>query len=753
MKKEFLILFLSFLPMIASADDSGTCGENLSWTYVEATKTLTISGNGEMRNYYYMNGNNTSVSPWNKYKNEMETVIIEDGVTSIGSWAFYECTSLSFVSIPSSVISIGYSTFYDCGLKSLNLPNGLKTIYGRAFYYCRGLSTITIPQSVISIGEEVFGQTFIKKIIWLTNTPPDGYRNAMSDINYVSNELYGNYNIIIYPNLSSLFEVDGIVYVPVSPSERTCDAIDCIYDTRTRNTTIPSTISYKGIDMKVQKIQPYTCYKNNFMESLECDNNGAIEKYAFAECSNLKNAQFGERIVSIGDNCFQNCQSLLEAKIPNNVTTIGSSSFQGCTSLQNVTIGLNVNRIDKEAFSGCSSLININIGPQVNIIEANVFQYCSSLPLLRIPNSVNSIGNGAFVGCIGLKTFIIDNRDEELKLGCNEYQSPLFTDCPLDSVYIGGNITYGTSEYYGYSPFYRNITLRTVVITDKETEISTNEFYGCSNLQKFVVGEGVTTFGDWAFSGCSSLQTLSFGSQLNSIGKEAFSDCASVTKIVSRAKVPPTCDTQALDDINKWSCTLYVPTGSKSSYQSAEQWKEFFFMEEGTGGEDNPVNPPTNKCEKPTIQYSNGKLTFKSVTDGATFLSTITDSDIASYSSNEIQLGITYNISVYATKPGFENSEVVTATLCWIDIEPKTEGIGNGVAKVNANPILIQANNGQVTIIGVDDGTIVSVYGVNGQQAGSAISNGANVFINTNLSSGSIAIVKIGEKSVKVIVK
>ena len=751
MKKFFLFFYVALLPMVVSADDSGTCGDNLSWTYVEATKTLTISGKGEMSNYYHMNGNNTSVSPWKKYK--IKTAIIEDGVTSIGSCAFYEC-GLSSISIPSSVMSIGDRAFYACGFKSLNLPNGLKTIYDQAFYCCQGLSTVIIPQSVISIGKEVFEQTYIKKIIWLTNTQPDGYGYAMREINYVSNDLYGNTDkTIIYPNLSSLFEVDGIIYVPVSPSERTCDAIDCIYDTRTRNTTIPSTISYKGIDMKVQKIQPYTCYKNIFMESLECDNNGAIEKYAFAECSNLKNAQFGERIVSIGDNCFQNCQSLLEAKISNNVTTIGSSSFQGCTSLQDVTIGLNVNRIERQAFSGCSSLININIGPQVNIIEANVFQNCSSLPLLRIPNSVNSIGNGAFAGCIGLKTFIIDNRDEELKLGCNEYQSPLFTDCPLDSVYIGGNITYGTSEYYGYSPFYRNKTLRTVVITDKETEISTNEFYGCSNLQKFVVGEGVTTFGDWAFSGCLSLQTLSFGSQLNSIGKEAFSDCASVTKIVSRAKVPPTCDTQALDDINKWSCTLYVPIESKSSYQSAEQWKEFFFMEEGTGGEDNPVNPPTNKCEKPTIQYSNGKLTFNSDTDGATFLSTITDSDIASYSSKEIELGITYNISVYATKPGFENSEVVTATLCWIDVEPKTEGIGNGVAKVNANPVLIQANNGQVTIEGVDDGTIVSIYGVNGQQVGSAISNDANVCINTNLSSGSIAIIKIGEKSVKVIVR
>ena len=71
---------------------------------------------------------------------------------------------------------------------------------------------------------------------------------------------------------------------------------------------------------------------------------------------------------------------------------------------------------------------------------------------------------------------------------------------------------------------------------------------------------------------------------LLAIGKEAFSDCASVTKIVSKAQIPPTCGSQALDDINKWTCTLTVPTGCKDSYAAADQWKEFFFVEEGDGG-------------------------------------------------------------------------------------------------------------------------------------------------------------------------
>ena len=166
-----------------------------------------------------------------------------------------------------------------------------------------------------------------------------------------------------------------------------------------------------------------------------------------------------------------------------------------------------------------------------------------------------------------------------LSLGSNA-SSPIFASCPLDSVYIGRNISYNTSSNYGYSPFYRNTSLRSVTITDKETEISPNEFYGCTNLTNVSIGNGVTTIGSWAFSGCSSLDYFAFGSSVTQIGQEAFSDCTSITKIIAKATTPPTCGSQALDDINKWNCVLKVPEGSMEAYQKAGQWKEFFFIEE-----------------------------------------------------------------------------------------------------------------------------------------------------------------------------
>ena len=222
----------------------------------------------------------------------------------------------------------------------------------------------------------------------------------------------------------------------------------------------------------------------------------------------------------------------------------------------------------------------MQIGKNVTSIGEYVFSGCSTLPKIQIPKSVNSIDNYVFKGCTRLKTVIMDNGDSDLSLSSNG-SNPMFADCLLDSVYIGRNITYNTSSSYGYSPFYRNTSLRTVVITDKETEISDNEFYGCTNLQSFKVGDGVTKFGNYAFSGCSSLKSLSFGTQLQSIGQEAFSDCTAITSIVSKVTTPPVCGNQALDDINKWDCNLYVPEGTLSAYQAADQWKEFFFVEEG----------------------------------------------------------------------------------------------------------------------------------------------------------------------------
>ena len=452
---------------------------------------------------------------------------------------------------------IGESAFSGCsGLARVTIPNSVKSIDDNAFAYCTGLTSVTIGTSVTEIGYDAFYSCNLKKAIWLTNTPPTGYENVGAAINYVANEQYTNFdNVEVYPYLSSLFEVGGVKYVPVSPAERTCNAIDCSYS-NVADIVIDDKVMFKGIAMSVEEVMPYTLYGNKNIKSLKLNNCGGIGNYAISTCSNLTSVTIGDNVTSIGSGAFSSCKNLESVTIPDCVSSVEDAVFMGCCALKSVMLGNGVEYIGEKAFSGCSSLKGI-----------------------KIPCSVYGVGDYAFDSCSSLVNVVFEDGFAELWLGSNG-SAPLFGDSPLDSVYIGRKITYETSGRCGYSPFYRNTSLRTVVVTDAETEICDNEFYGCSNLKNISVGNGITRIGNWAFSGCSSLDCVVLGENVASVGEEAFSDCANVTRILSKAKTPPTCGKQALDDINKWECILSVPNEAKSKYQAAGQWRDFFFIED-----------------------------------------------------------------------------------------------------------------------------------------------------------------------------
>ena len=401
----------------------------------------------------------------------LTTLTIGDKVTTIPDYAFGECSGLTSVTIPNSVTSIGGAAFRGCsGLTSVTIGNSVTSIGDYAFYNCTGLHSLTIGTGVLSIGQYAIGYYYnygygnrkktIEKVIWLPNTPPTGYSEVNSRVSYVANDLYTGMSCeykYIYKYLSSLFEVDGIRYVPVSPSEHTCDAIDCTYNQEQTDISLCKTVSYKGVSMTLKDIKPYTCYNNTHITKVIVNYDGNIGDYAFH-------------------------------------------------------------------------------------------------------------------------------------------------DCPLKTVYIGGNISYSTSSDRGYSPFYRNTSLEKVIITDKETEITANEFYGCTRLKYISMGDGIEKIGDWAFSGCSSLDFFRVGSNVKTIGKEAFSDCTAMTKLITTAPVPPICGSQALDDINKWTCELFVNKESINQYKAAEQWKEFFFISEYDGVDDVSVDTPDALYEVYNLQ-------------------------------------------------------------------------------------------------------------------------------------------------------
>ena len=317
---------------------------------------------------------------------ELNAISIPNSVTSIGEDAFYGCTNLTAITIPSSVTSIGEAAFYGCSglstiiipnsiivlesstfsgcsnLKTVTIGNSVKSIESNAFKGCMSITSIVIPNSVTSIGSNAFADcTDIvtvtigtgvqsidsyaftgvspKKVIWLPKTQPSGYSNSKLKgiVNYVPNESYsGLDNVVIYPYLNSMFEVDGVKYVPVNPSQRTCDAIDCTYNESAKNISVGESVTNRGVNLTIRQAAPYLCYGNTFMENVKLDFKGNINNSAFGGCTDLK-------IVTIGDN----------------VTGIGDYAFSGCSSLDYFQFGKSIATIGKEAFSGCAAMTEL----------------------------------------------------------------------------------------------------------------------------------------------------------------------------------------------------------------------------------------------------------------------------------------------------------------------------------------------------------------------------------------------------------
>lgn len=441
-------------------------------------------------------------------------------------------------------------------------------------------------------------------------------------------------------------------------------------------------------------------------------------------------------VTSIANSAFEKCSGLTSVIIPNSVMTIGNSAFYLCSNLTSVIIPNSVTTIGFDAFSACLGLTSVTIGNSVTTIGSGAFYNCSKLTSVIIPNSVTSIGDRMFCGCSGLTSVIIPNS--VTSIGWNS-----FRDCSaLTSITIPNSVTsIGESAFGGCS------SLVSVTIPNSVVKISKATFSGCSSLASINIPNKVTSIDEKALYGCLSLTSITIGSKIQSIGSKAFAKCSNLTDVNCYANKVPNTNSDAFDESYIDYVTLHVPAASVNLYKAAEPWKNFKSIVAVDGS-----TPEKNKCEKPTISYENGQLKMSCATEGVEYVTDITDADVKKHYDSIISLTAAYNISVYASKTGYENSETVTATLCWIDATPQMEGTTNGLTQINARPVLVKSDNGFITVEGVDDRTNVNIFTTDGKQVGSVISHNNRATIATSIQPGSIAIVKIGEKSVKVVV-
>ena len=428
---------------------SGTCGDKLTWT-LDQDGVLMISGEGAMSGY-----ENIGWPSWYSYRTSIKSVVINSGVTSIGNFAFYECTSLTSVTISESVEIIGQCAFRCSALKQVTIPgsvtkigdfafadcssladvailDGVEKINFGAFLRCISLTEVEIPNSVTVIGFGAFAECVSLRHVTIPASVNDiGVRafaqcSSLTDISVdEENTMFSSKDGVLYDkNQMQLLQYPGGKSGAFTiPDTVTFISYEAFYGCSSlTSVTIPASVtSYaRDEDNYFLDCSSLTNISVDAGNAAYSSKDGVLYNKKQTKLLRYPAGKSGSftvpnGVVEIDEYAFAGNKILTSVSIPNSVTKIGIVAFSECTSLKTVTLSSSLTEIETETFYGCRSLEAITIPNGVTSIGLYAFCNCGSLSSITIPKSVISIDLGAFDGCESLDQAAIQNSNTSIE--------------------------------------------------------------------------------------------------------------------------------------------------------------------------------------------------------------------------------------------------------------------------------------------------------------------------------------------------